>query len=165
MLKTSRTFDNALFNASCVPNDRRPITVPTLIHLFNGIRRQLFVRLPLVFGVRKHRPRLRSTMMGSSKHACISALVNLETAVSMVQRLVENAIGSVDHKPSYCTNRNAHCAIHSRMTLEYIMNHLNPSDPFRRYYQPKILYVWSSSMHATFLNNFVFLDIVTLRKT
>ena len=97
-------------------------------------------------------------MMGSSKHACISALINLESAVSMVQRLAVNVIGSVDHEPSYCTNRNARSTIHSSMPLEYIMSHLQPSDPFRRYYQPKILYAWSSLMNATFLNNFVFLD-------
>ena len=30
--------------------------------------------------------------MGSSKHACISALVSLESAVSMLQRTAENAI-------------------------------------------------------------------------
>ena len=122
------------------------------------------VRLPLAFGMRKHRPRLRTTMMGSSKHACISALFNLESAVSTMQRLVVNVIGSLDREPSYCTDRNAHCTVHSSMPSEYIMSHLHPSDPFRRYYQPKILYAWSSSMNTTFFNNFVFLDIVTLRK-
>jgi len=99
--------------------------------------------------------------MDSSKHVCISALVNLESAVSMMQRLVVNVIGSVDHEPSNCSNRNAHCTVHSSMPLEYIMSDLYPSDPFRRYYQPKILYAWNSSMNATFLNNFV---SVTLRK-
>ena len=164
MLKTFRTFDNAFFNASCLPNDIRPITLLTLILLVTGIRHQVFVRLPLVLAMRKHRPRLWAAMMGSYKHACVSALVNLESAVSTVQRHVVNVIGSVYHEPSYCTNRNAHCTVYSNMPLEYIMRHLYPSDPFRRYCQPKILYAWSSSMNATFLNNLVILDILTLRK-